>query len=99
MAALIKKRVGSTWTWIEDYVYLSATYLCFTPPDRSVQVGMGWFVNGTPLGEKKSISGRGEFTTIGFGAVHIRISDGGSDCEIAITQDRNTLVPILKSDF
>lgn len=96
---LIKKRVGKDWTWFEDYVYITATYTCFTPSDRRVQVGMGIFALGEPRGEKVAISGKGSFTVIGPGAVHIRIYDGGPDCEVAITQDSHVLIPVLRSSF
>lgn len=97
--SLITKRVGREWTWFEDYVYVTATYTCFTPTDRRVQVGMGVFAFGEPRGEKVAISEKGEFTVIGVGAVHIRIYDDGPDCDIAITQDSNVLIPILRSNY
>jgi hypothetical protein len=58
---------------------------------------MSIFIWGEPRGEKVAISGKGSFTVIGFGAIHIRIYDDGADCEIAITQD--VPVPILRSSF
>jgi hypothetical protein len=96
---LIIKRVGKTWTWFEDYIYLTATYKIFTPKGRRVQVGMGLFFAGEPRGEKVAITESGEVITIGAGAIHIRIHDEGTDCEVAITQDSNVLVPILKDNF
>ena len=96
---MIKKIVGRDWTWFEDYVYVTATYKCFTPPGRRVQVGMGVFVAGQPLGEKVAVSRQGEFTVIGAGSVHIRIYDDGPDCEVAITQDSNMPIPILRGEF
>lgn len=96
---LNKKKVGKQWTWFEDYVYISATYRCFTPKGRRVQVGMGVFFDGEPRGEKVAISGSGDFTTVGAGAIHIRIYDSGPDCEVAITQNKNILIPILDEDF
>jgi hypothetical protein len=96
---LIRKRVGKEWTWFESYIYVSASYVCFTPPDRRVQVGMGVFAFGRPLGEKIAICERGSFTVIGVGAIHIRVYDDGPDCEVAISQDSNVLVPILRTDF
>lgn len=97
--AFIKKRVNKDWTWFEDYVYISATYGCFTPPGRRVQVGMGVFAGGEPRGEKVAVSGKGQFTVLGAGSVHIRVYDDGGDCEIAISQDSNTPIPILKASF
>ncbi|MGZ4924650.1 MAG: hypothetical protein ACXV5H_11970 [Halobacteriota archaeon] len=97
--AIIKKRVGREWTWFEDYVYATATYTCFTPANRSVQIGMGIFVADEPRGEKVAVSGKGEFTVIGAGAIHIRIYDDGPDCEVAVTQERNIPVPILRGNF
>lgn len=97
--ALIKKRVGKDWAWFEDYVYVTATYTCFTPPNRRVQVGMGIFAFGEPRGEKVAISEKGSFTVVGPGAIHIRIYDDGPDCEVAVTQDSNVLVPVLRGSF
>lgn len=97
--SLIKKRVSKDWTWFEDYVYVTANYTCFTPPGRRVQVGMGLFVAGEPRGEKVAVSGKDSFTVVGAGAIHIRIYDDGSDCEVAISQDSNVLVPILRAEF
>jgi hypothetical protein len=97
--ALNIKRVGRNWTWFEDYVYVTATYTCFTPVNRRVQVGMGIFIWGEPRGEKVAISGQGSFTVIGPGSIHIRTYDDGDDCEVAITQDSNVPVPILRSSF
>jgi hypothetical protein len=96
---LVKKRVGKEWTWFEDYVYVTATYNCFTPANRRVQVGMGVFAAGEPRGEKVAVSGRDTFTVVGAGAIHIRTYDDGPDCEVAISQDSNVLVPILKGEF
>ncbi|WP_460143071.1 hypothetical protein [Pseudomonas sp. S3_B08] len=99
MSALIKKKVDREWTWFEDYLYVGATYTCFTPPGRRVQVGMGIYINGTPLGEKVAITEKADFTVVGPGSVHIRIYDDGPDCEVAITQDSNIPVPILVAEF
>src|SRR4051812_12629284 len=93
---LIKKRVGKEWVWFEEYVYVTATYTCFTPADRRVRVGMGIFAFDEPRGEKVAISVKGSFAVLAIGAVHIRIYDDGPDCEVAITQDSNVLVPILQ---
>ena len=97
--ALITKRVSKNWTWFEDYGYITATYTCFTPANRRVQVGMGVFAFGEPRGEKVAISEKGSFTVIGLGAIHIRIYDDGPDCEVAITQDSYVLVPTLRTVF
>ncbi len=97
--AIIKKRVSRKWTWFEDYIYAAATYTYFTPADRRVQIGMGIFAAGEPRGEKVAVSGKGEFTVIGAGAIHIRIYDDGPDCDVAITQEKNIPVPILRENF
>lgn len=93
------RRVGKKWTWFEDYVYATATYRCYTPPGRRVQVGMGVFFSGEPRGEKVAIKDQGEFTIVGLGAIHVRIYDDGPDCEIGISQQSNEVVPILRGDF
>ncbi|AXV74054.1 hypothetical protein CJO75_12680 [Ralstonia solanacearum] len=69
--------MDQSWTWLEDYLYVSATYHCFTPPGRRLQVGMGIFTGGTALGEKIAVTGTGDFTVVGAGSVHIRLYDDG----------------------
>ena len=96
---MLKKRVGSDWTWFDDYVFVTASYTCFSPPGRTVQVGMGVFMFGEPRGEKVAVSGKSSFTVIGAGAIHIRVYDSVPDCEVAISQDNNVLVPILRESF
>lgn len=96
---MIIKRVGSGWTWFEDYAYLSATYRCFTPFGRHVQVGKGIFAFGKPRGEKIEIVNDGQFTVLGIGAIYIRIYDGGPDCEVGITQEISSPIPVLRSSF
>jgi len=97
--ALNKKTVGRDWTWFEDYAYVTATYTCFTPKGRRVQVGMGLFVFGEPRGEKVAVSEKGDFTVLGAGAVHIRVYDDGPECEVAVTQDSNMPIPVLRGEF
>lgn len=96
---MMKERVGRGWTKFEDYVYGWARYICYTPPGRRVQVGMGLHVGGEPRGEKIAITEQGDFTVIGIGSIHVRLYDDGPDCEVAITRDRAEGIPILRSSF
>lgn len=80
-------------------IYIAKTYTCFTPANRRVQIGMGLFVSGEPRGEKVAVSIKGNFTVIGAGSIHIRAYDDGPDCEVAISQNSNILIPILKGGF
>lgn len=43
-----------------------------------------------------AVSGKGSFTGIGAGAIHIRIYDDGPNCEVAVTQDSNVLIPVSR---
>lgn len=89
----------SEWTWFEDYVYMSATYLVACEPGRLCQIGMGLFAFGEPRGEKIRFSEQLEITVIGFGALHIRAADGGGPVKAAVIQKDARLIPILTWNF
>lgn len=75
-----------SWTLLEDYIYSWATYLVACPPDRRCQVGMGFFVGGTPLGEKIRFSGEREVLVIGAGSLRVRVDDGLGPCRVGFIQ-------------
>lgn len=89
MTTVFKNIDGSNWQWAEDYAYVMASYLVSCPKDRCCQVGMGLFVNGTPLGEKIRFSGEYEITVVGAGSLHFRVDDGKGPCKIGFTQSSN----------
>ena len=55
---------------------------------------MGVFANGEPRGEKIAITNEGEVTTIGAGAIHVRVYDGGGPCNVWVEQKSCNLIPI-----
>lgn len=89
MTAVIKEIEGTEWQWAEEYVYAVATYVVSCPADRRCQVGMGVFVNGSPMGEKIRFSGTEEITVIGAGSLHFRVDDGKGPCKIGFSQSNN----------
>ncbi len=91
------REVGDGWTWFEDYVFAWAEWTVNCPPDRTCQVGMGvkapW--GGGPLGEKIRFSGAQTFTTVGLGAIHLRVVDGRGPCRVRLDRGNVGLVPII----
>jgi hypothetical protein len=97
MAQEIKrKEVGAGWTWFEDYIYLWAKWTASCPANRQVQVGMGISTGGEPRGEKIRFSGIREFTTIGAGSIHFRVTDGGPPCLVILYSGSRKGVPIIR---
>jgi hypothetical protein len=80
---------GPDWQWGEDYVYATATYTVYCPPNRRCQVGMGIMAFGEPRGEKVRFSGEREITVIGIGALHFRVDDGQGPCQVGFYQGSN----------
>ncbi len=99
MSLIGVKEVGDEWTWFEDYVFLNADWTVNCPSDRTCQVGMGIFTAGSPLGEKIRFNGSLEFTTLGAGAIHVRVSDGKGPCRVRLDRGRVGLVPIIDKEF
>lgn len=94
-----QKQVGDGWTWFEDYGYLWATWTLNCPPDRVCQVGMGIMAFGEPRGEKIRFSGAQKITTLGIGAIHVRVVDGKGSCLVRLDQGDVGLVPIIDGKF
>lgn len=86
--------VGSDWLWMSDYAYLWAQWTVNCPPNRRCQVGMGIFSFGEPRGEKIRFSGSLLITTIGLGAIHVRVDDGKGDCPIRLDPGDVGLIPL-----
>ena len=82
----LTRPVTAEWTWFEDYVYATDTYVVACQPNRRCQVGMGIFAFGEPRGEKIRFSGEREVTVIGVGSIHIRSDDGDGVSQAAIYQ-------------
>lgn len=88
------KQAGDGWTWFEDYVFLWAQWTLNCPPDRTCQVGMGVNAFGEPRGEKVRFSGTQKITTVGAGAIHVRVVDGRGSCPVRLDRGDVGLVPI-----
>lgn len=82
----VVKQAEPTWTWFEDYYYLSANYFVACEPQRQCEVGTGVFSFGEPRGTVKTITGQEEITVIGIGSIHIRSGDGNGPVKAGIVQ-------------
>ena len=51
--------------------------------------------DGDPLGEKIRFTGTVEFTTVGAGAVHIRVVDGKGPCRVRLDEGRVGTIRII----
>lgn len=91
-AAWVRKEVSSNWTWCEEYVYATATYLVACEPSRECEIGTGVFAFGGPLGEKTKFSGQREIWVLGIGSIHMRAADGKGNAKIALMQKDATLI-------
>ena len=87
----VVKQAEPTWTWFEDYYYLSANYFVACEPQRQCEVGTGVFSFGEPRGTVKMVTGQEEITVIGIGSIHIRSGDGKGPVRAGIVQ-RNAQV-------
>lgn len=85
-AAWVRKEVSSNWTWCEEYVYATATYVVACEPYRECEIGTGVFAFGGPLGEKTKFSGQREIWVLGVGSIHMRAADGKGNVKIALMQ-------------
>ena len=94
----VRKPVGNTWTWFEDYVRAYATYSVACEPGRECQVGMGIFAFGEPRGEKIHFTGEIDIAVIGAGSIHIRVTDGKGPARAAIfpKDARDITTPSIK---
>jgi|CXWL01.1.fsa_nt_gi hypothetical protein len=82
----VVKQAEPTWTWFEDYYYLSANYFVACEPQRQCEVGTGIFSFGKPRGTVKMVTGQEEITVIGIGSIHIRSGDGKGPVRAGIVQ-------------
>lgn len=93
-AAWTVKTASSEWTWCEDYVYSSATYIVACEPGRNCQVGMGVFAFKRPWGEKIGFTGEREIFVVGMGAIYMRAADGKGPVKVAFVQKSTDLIKI-----
>jgi hypothetical protein len=89
-ATWVKKEASSDWTWCEDYVYATATYVVACEPSRECEVGTGVFAFGGPLGGKTRFSGQREIWVLGIGSIHMRAADGKGSVKVALMQKGST---------
>lgn len=82
------------WQWMEDYAFLSATYVVGCPHDRKCRVGTGMFVAGSPRGSEKEFSGDTEVTVFGLGSLHVRVEDGSAAARVGFYRRSSMLIPI-----
>lgn len=82
------------WSWLEDYAFLSATYVIGCPRDRRCRVGTGIFVGGSPRGTEKDFTGDVEVDVYGLGALHVRVMDGEKPARIGFYRKTQGLFPI-----
>lgn len=89
--------VSDQWTWFTDYVFLWANWTVNCEAGRQCQVGMGIFTGGEPRGEKIRFGPHKQFTTVGVGAIHIRVVDGKGPCTVRLDQGKVGLIPIINT--
>ena len=82
-AEWVKKEVKDSWTWVEDYVVTTATYVVACEPGRECEVGTGVYAFGKPRGQKIRLRGEGEISVLGLGEVYIRSADGKGTAKAA----------------
>ena len=82
----VVKQAEPTWTWFEDYYYLSANYFVACEPERQCEVGTGIFSFGKPRGTITMVDGQEEITVLGIGSIHIRSGDGKGSVRAGIVQ-------------
>jgi len=91
-AAWVVKDVSFDWTWCEEYVYTTATYVVACEPSRECEIGTGVFAFGGPLGGKAKFSGQREIRVFGIGSIHMRATDGKGKVKVALMQKEATLI-------
>lgn len=95
----VYKDANDSWTWMEDYGYVYATYVVACEAGRQCQVGMGIHAFGEPRGEKIRFSGKEEIHVIGLGAIYLRADDGKGSVKVAFIQKSNKPIPIIDARF
>ncbi len=91
-----KKNVeDGDWTWFADYGAVMIEWTIHCPGTRKCEVGMGMKILGEPQGERIKFSGTQEFTTVGIGAIHVRVDDGKWICPVQLDQGKVGAVTII----
>lgn len=80
------RNVSDQWTWFSDYVAALGHWTVNCPVDRQCEVGMGVMAFGEPRGEKIPFQGGKQFTTLGVGAIHVRVRDGKGVCPVRLDE-------------
>jgi hypothetical protein len=88
MAKSEQKNVTEQWTWFADYAGAIGQWTVNCPSNRDCEVGMGVKLFGKPQGEKIPFQGTREFTTVGIGAIHVRVRDGKGVCPVRPDEGR-----------
>lgn len=99
MAKNMSKNVTNEWTWLSDYVAATIQWTVNCPTDRRCEVGMGMKIFGQPRGEKIGFSGARKFTTLGLGAIHVRVTDGQGTCPVRLDEGDVGLINLPNVPF
>lgn len=89
-----KKMVGNKWAWFDDYAFGSAKWTINCEPGRTIEVGTGVKIFGEPRGSKTRITTHGIITTLGLGAIHIKVVDGKGSCGVQVDLGEVGLISI-----
>ena len=93
------KNVGDDWTWFADYGGAVSNWTVNCPASRNCEVGMGIMLFGKPRGEKIPFQGVKEFSTIGIGAIHVRVLDGKGSCPVRLDEGSVGLINLPDIPF
>lgn len=99
MAKIRSKNVTDQWTWLSDYAGTTVDWTVNCPANRQCEVGMGMKIFGTPRGEKVPFSGVRKLTTIGLGAIHVRVTDKQGPCPVQLDEGDVGLISLLNVPF
>lgn len=86
--------VGVKWRWFTDYIYFSSDWTLEAEPECELEYGIGVKVGDSPLGGKGKFSRHVQFTTYGFGAIHVRAIAGRAPCLVKLRQGKATAVGV-----
>jgi hypothetical protein len=95
----MQKTVGSNWEWFTDYVYVTAKWTLNAESGRHLEVGLGIKAFGRPRGERVRFRDHVEFTTVGVGAIHVRVIDRKGPCVVQLDQGEVGLIRVIKRSF
>ena len=93
------KNVTDQWTWFSDYVAGIGSWTVNCPENRQCEVGMGVKLFGAPRGERIPFHGCKEFTTLGLGAIHVRVTDGRGVCPVRLDEGHIGTIKIIDTSF